>query len=96
MTDEQKRFNALPEAELDEGARQALLNYGFPGNVRELQNVIQRAMVLCPDGILRVQDVPGESADSTRSPERSTAQFVADAAGCARRSIGTPTRPSPR
>ena len=30
--------------------REALLSHGWPGNVRELQNVIERAVILCPDG----------------------------------------------
>ena len=30
-------------------AQTALLAYPWPGNVRELENVVQRAMVLCPD-----------------------------------------------
>jgi DNA-binding NtrC family response regulator len=30
--------------------RQALMNHHWPGNVRELQNVIERAVILCPDG----------------------------------------------
>ena len=30
-------------------AQSALLAYAWPGNVRELENVVQRAMVLCPD-----------------------------------------------
>jgi DNA-binding NtrC family response regulator len=30
--------------------KEALLSHGWPGNVRELQNVIERAVILCPDG----------------------------------------------
>lgn len=33
-------------------ARRRLLAYQWPGNVRELSNVIQRALVLCPDRML--------------------------------------------
>jgi transcriptional regulator with GAF, ATPase, and Fis domain len=36
----------LPERELSPEDEQALLAYDFPGNVRELQNVIERAVVL--------------------------------------------------
>ena len=30
--------------------KESLLSHGWPGNVRELQNVIERAVILCPDG----------------------------------------------
>jgi transcriptional regulator with GAF, ATPase, and Fis domain len=38
----------VPEPPIDAAAESALLSYDFPGNVRELQNVIERAVVLAP------------------------------------------------
>jgi transcriptional regulator with GAF, ATPase, and Fis domain len=40
----------VPRRELRPEEAQALLAYDFPGNVRELQNIIERAMVLEPTG----------------------------------------------
>ena len=39
-------------------ALQALLNYPYPGNVRELENAIMRAVTLAEDGILCHHDLP--------------------------------------
>lgn len=36
----------------------ALMEYEFPGNVRELQNIIEHAFVLCDAGLIYVQHLP--------------------------------------
>ena len=33
-------------------------SWRYPGNVRELQNVIERAVALCPGNIIQVEDLP--------------------------------------
>ena len=38
--------------QLDAGAVAALQAYDFPGNVRELRNVLQRAVIHCRDGVI--------------------------------------------
>jgi two-component system response regulator PilR (NtrC family) len=38
-------------------ALQALIQYNFPGNVRELENIIERALALCSDGIITPADL---------------------------------------
>ena len=35
-----------------------LLKYDFPGNVRELRNMAERAIILCKGTILRISDFP--------------------------------------
>jgi two-component system, NtrC family, response regulator HydG len=55
-------------------ALQALRKYAWPGNIRELRNVIERAVALCSGTILQLDDLP-ETLDPRgfRSPDRNTA-----------------------
>ncbi len=41
-------------------ARQALVAYDWPGNIRQLKNTIERMIVLDTDGVLDVDDLPDE------------------------------------
>jgi len=49
------RLNA--SAVFDESAREALLSYSFPGNVRELENMLERAVTLCSSGEISAADL---------------------------------------
>ncbi|MEM7282618.1 MAG: sigma-54 dependent transcriptional regulator [Pseudomonadota bacterium] len=42
---------------LNDSARQALNGYAFPGNVRELENILERALTLCEAGAIDVSDI---------------------------------------
>src|SRR5574340_385402 len=42
---------------LDAAALAALQSYDFPGNVRELRNLLQRAVLTCRDGMIRAADL---------------------------------------
>ena len=57
------------EARLSDESRAALLAHAWPGNVRELKNAIQRARVLCRDGIVQPADLG--LAAAVRPPPRS-------------------------
>jgi two-component system response regulator PilR (NtrC family) len=43
--------------ELGEDAMQALVHYSFPGNVRELENVLERAMTMCEGVVVDAADL---------------------------------------
>lgn len=42
---------------LSDAAKKALLDYAFPGNVRELKSIIELAVVLCNDNLIRCEDL---------------------------------------
>ncbi len=44
--------------QLSEEAKQALYNYSYPGNVRELRNSIERAVLLASGDTIRVAELP--------------------------------------
>jgi len=56
-------------ATLSDDARSALVEYGWPGNVRELKNAIQRASLLCREGVIHAADLGlSARAPSPRPP----------------------------
>ncbi len=62
--------------EFEEDALDALLSYQWPGNIRELENVIERAVVLADDAVIRLTDLPPDvqhqaPADRSRTAGRS-------------------------
>ncbi len=50
--------NQKARLSISRGALDRLLNYPFPGNVRELENVVERAVVLARGELLTEQDLP--------------------------------------
>lgn len=49
--------NRHDNAELTEAALAVLENYAFPGNVRELENILEGAVALCEDNRIQVEDL---------------------------------------
>ena len=57
------RFNRLQRKDihgLNDEAMDSLMAHDFPGNVRELENILERAFVLCHCGIIGAQHLPPE------------------------------------
>jgi two-component system, response regulator FlrC len=60
-----------PLPEFSNEAKQRLLSHGWPGNIRELDNLIQRALILHEDRLIREQDLCfEESNEPPVTPER--------------------------
>jgi DNA-binding NtrC family response regulator len=55
-----------PPAEISPEAMDVLLRCPWPGNVRQLENALERACVTARDGIIRVNNLP---SDVTRRPD---------------------------
>jgi two-component system response regulator PilR (NtrC family) len=68
-----QHLNAL----LSPSALEALHSYSFPGNVRELENILQRAATLCEDNLITADNLefmpgatdPAEQLESAAASE---------------------------
>ncbi len=47
-----------PRCKLSQGALRRLLAHGYPGNIRELENVVEHAVALAEGEIIREEDLP--------------------------------------
>jgi sigma-54 dependent transcriptional regulator, acetoin dehydrogenase operon transcriptional activator AcoR len=67
-TDKERLIRKLLGAETSDGrpvaietdAFQCLLEYDWPGNIRELRNVIRTSLAICDGGVVRLRDLPSE------------------------------------
>ena len=64
---------------LSGAALQALRSHGFPGNVRELENILERALAFANGGVIEVEDLALRSAALPAPPESRSAPDAARA-----------------
>ncbi|WP_313165814.1 sigma-54-dependent transcriptional regulator [Massilia oculi] len=65
------------QASLGPGVLEALKAYSFPGNVRELENVLERALAFANDGVIQVGDLSLKAARPVEGGRSETAAQVA-------------------
>jgi two-component system NtrC family response regulator len=63
------QLNQKKVTNLSQEARMLLLRHSYPGNVRELENMIERAVVLCRGEIITTQDLPFHLQDERSEKE---------------------------
>ena len=51
------RHIGVPRPAISDAAMQLLLEYSYPGNVRELENILERAVTLCVGDVVRPDDI---------------------------------------
>jgi two-component system response regulator HydG len=67
-------------ARLADGVMDALLGYNFPGNIREIENMVEQAVALSSGGVITVDDIlPQEPTKRSASGGRTLADIVDEA-----------------
>jgi PAS domain S-box-containing protein len=69
----------MPPPEISENAMQVFLNYSYPGNIRELENILEHALILCQENTVRRKHLPEYLQQ--RPPAPATRAVKAQASG---------------
>ncbi len=54
------------EVSVEKNARKLLENYVYPGNVRQLESALERAILLCENNTITIEDLPPEMMQGTK------------------------------
>jgi transcriptional regulator of acetoin/glycerol metabolism len=101
-SDKEQLIRKLLSAETSDGrpvaiemdAFQRLMDYDWPGNIRELRNVIRTALAICDGGVVRLRDLPSEVRHSAvGTPSGATQLYGADSEDAPTVFAGAPLSP---
>jgi DNA-binding NtrC family response regulator len=62
----------------DREAMDALVAFDWPGNIRELENLVERMVILKGNGIVTLQDLPEKYRSTVRSPRVESVPLPSD------------------
>jgi DNA-binding NtrC family response regulator len=68
----------LPAKKVSREAEEALLRYSWPGNIRELSNVLERALGLSEEDMLNLMDLPEYIRKETLSQDAPSFEIPAE------------------
>ncbi len=54
----------------DDTVMNVFRNYNWPGNLREMRNVVKRATLLCREGFIRQEHIPAELPQTVAAPQK--------------------------
>ena len=57
LVEKVSRHIGVPRPAISDAAMAKLLDYSYPGNVRELENILERAVTLCVGEVVRPEDI---------------------------------------
>tara|TARA_R110001583_G_scaffold69544_2_gene197099 strand:- start:19137 stop:20474 length:1338 start_codon:yes stop_codon:yes gene_type:complete len=77
---ESKKMGLNNTFEIEPEALELIENYSYPGNIRELENTVARAMILADDNIIRITDLPNQllSQQATKAGGQTLREQVRD------------------
>ena len=70
------RENGKPITRISTPAIEALTRYHWPGNIRELENCIERAVLVCDDDVIRSEHLPPSLQMINKSDAAATPSFT--------------------
>ena len=76
-----QKFNATLKKQiirLDENVMKVLMNYHWPGNIREFEHTIERAFILCHGQTILLEHLPPEILKGSRPPDPKPVRKAAD------------------
>lgn len=75
VKDSMCRKNGMTHVEVEPAAYDALVSYHWPGNIRELENVLMQTLVVGNSGQLSLDDLPRQLVQSARSTRQAMAKL---------------------